>query len=174
MVTSLYVGRFQPFHKGHLHAVKYIANRSDRVIIGIGSALESHTLRNPFTAGERIEMILLAIKEASLPLTKFLIIPIPDAPYHRNWVPIVETLTPSFDVVYSNEPLTRLLFKEAGYEVREIPLLKREVYSGEEFRRRVINNENWREIVSEHIANFLVTRGLIDRVRALVSTDKPK
>jgi len=121
-----------------------------------------------------MEMILLAIKEANLPLTKFLIIPIPDAPYHKSWVSIVETLTPSFDVVYSNEPLTRLLFKEAGYEVREIPLLKREVYSGEEFRRRVINNENWREIVSEHIANFLVTKGLIDRVRALVSTDKPK
>lgn len=174
MVTSLYIGRFQPFHKGHLHAIKYIIAKSDRVIIGIGSALESHTIRNPFTAGERIEMILIAIEESQLPVDNFLLIPIPDAPYHKNWVSIVETLTPKFDLVYSNEPLTRLLFEEAGYEVRSIPLLKRSIYSGEEFRRRVINNEDWSEIVTDAIANYLLNRGLIDRIRLLTTTDKPK
>ncbi|MEM3079801.1 MAG: adenylyltransferase/cytidyltransferase family protein, partial [Thermoproteota archaeon] len=50
---GLFIGRFQPFHLGHLKAVEYIINRVDEVIIGIGSAQYSHTLENPFTAGER-------------------------------------------------------------------------------------------------------------------------
>ncbi|MEM2915309.1 MAG: adenylyltransferase/cytidyltransferase family protein, partial [Candidatus Bathyarchaeia archaeon] len=58
---ALYVGRFQPFHLGHLEAVKYMLRNSKEVIIVIGSAQESHTLTNPFTAGERVYMIRLAL-----------------------------------------------------------------------------------------------------------------
>jgi nicotinamide-nucleotide adenylyltransferase len=156
-----------------MHAVKYVYERSSEVVIGVGSALESHTPRNPFTAAERIEMILLGLEEMGLPREKFLIIPIPDAPYHRQWVPIVEVLVPRFDVVYSNEPLTRTLFIEAGYRVESIPMLRREVYSGEEFRRRVLEGGDWREIVCDSVARYLVDRGLIDRIVRMAKTDKP-
>jgi len=172
MVTSLVIGRFQPFHKGHVHVIKYVYKRSDRIIIGIGSALESHTARNPFTAGERLEMILLGLEEQGLNLGKFLIIPIPDAPFHRQWTSIVETLTPPFDVVYSNEPLTRTLFLEAGYRVESIPFINRRVYSGEEFRRRVLEGGDWKEIVTPKIANFLLKHGLIMRIKNLSLSDK--
>lgn len=173
MVRALLIGRFQPFHRGHMHAVRYVLERSDEVVIGIGSALDSHSLRNPFTAGERIEMIIAALREERLPLERFLLIPIPDAPHHKEWVSIVETLVPRFDVVYSNDPLTRTLMEEAGYEVRGIPLLNREVYSGEEFRRRVVEGGDWREVVSEAVARYLEERGLIERVRKLARSDKP-
>lgn len=173
MTVSFMIGRFQPFHKGHVSAVKYIYKQSDKVIIGIGSALESHTINNPFTAGERLEMILIAIKEEKMPIEHFLIIPIPDAPYHKEWISIVETLTPRFDIVFSNDPLTQILFLEAGYKVKGIPLVKRFIYSGEEFRRRVINGENWKEIVSDGVAKYLLDNNLINRLRKLVETDKP-
>jgi nicotinamide-nucleotide adenylyltransferase len=39
----LLIGRFQPFHKGHLQVVKTIARDCDDIIIGIGSAQYSHT-----------------------------------------------------------------------------------------------------------------------------------
>ena len=42
--TGLYVGRFQPFHLGHLEAIKHILKKVDTVIIAIGSAQYSHTL----------------------------------------------------------------------------------------------------------------------------------
>lgn len=174
MTVSLVIGRFQPVHKGHLYVIKYVSERSDRVIIGIGSALESHTIRNPFTAGERLEMILIGIDEYGLNRNKFLLIPIPDAPFHKQWVSIVETLTPRFDIVYSNEPLTRELFIEAGYEVKSIPFYNRLIYSGEEFRRRVVEGDDWREIVTPAIAKYLIENKLINRLRNLFAIDKVK
>lgn len=173
MTTALVIGRFQPFHKGHIHAIEYVRKNADKIIIGVGSALESHTINNPFTAAERIEMIIIAINEMKWPLSDFLIIPIPDAPYHKEWVSIVESIIPNFDVVYSNDPLTRILFKEGGYAVKGIPLLNRESYSGEEFRKRVVNEGHWRELVTDDVAEYLVKNGLIDRLIELNKTDKP-
>ena len=172
MRTGLYIGRFQPFHKGHLYAVRHCLSIVDQLIIGIGSALESHTAKNPFTAGERIEMISLALEEAKISRDRYLLVPIPDVGYHQLWVPLVELLVPSFEVVFSNEPLTRRLFKERGYHVEEIPFLRRELYSGEEFRRRVLSGENWTEIVTESVAHFLKEKGLLQRIVELSKSDK--
>src|SRR6266700_8062812 len=66
LTTGLYVGRFQPFHLGHLQAIKYILGRVDDLIILVGSAQHSHTHENPFTAVERITMIRRALKDAKI------------------------------------------------------------------------------------------------------------
>ena len=50
---QLFIGRFQPFHKGHLHAIKQLENP----VIIIGSIKKSHTPQNPMTAEERKKMI---------------------------------------------------------------------------------------------------------------------
>lgn len=55
MLRGIYPGRFQPFHLGHLEVLKWGLNKVDELIVLVGSAQESHTLTNPFTAGERIE-----------------------------------------------------------------------------------------------------------------------
>ncbi|MCK5309571.1 MAG: adenylyltransferase/cytidyltransferase family protein, partial [Thermoplasmata archaeon] len=52
-MRGLIIGRFQPFHKGHFEVLKEIAGQVDKLIIGIGSADESYTFEDPFTAGER-------------------------------------------------------------------------------------------------------------------------
>jgi len=54
---GILVGRFQPFHLGHLSAVRDASREVDELVIVIGSSQKSHEFRNPFTAGERIEMI---------------------------------------------------------------------------------------------------------------------
>jgi nicotinamide-nucleotide adenylyltransferase len=54
---GLYVGRFQPFHLGHLDAIKYTLKEVDELVIVIGSAQYSHNANNPFTAGERLVMV---------------------------------------------------------------------------------------------------------------------
>jgi len=58
---GLYVGRFQPFHLGHLSAVKSVLKDVEELVIVIGSAQYSHTTANPFTAGERLIMIRKAL-----------------------------------------------------------------------------------------------------------------
>jgi nicotinamide-nucleotide adenylyltransferase len=152
--VGLIIGRFQPFHKGHFEVIKTIANDCDAIVIGIGSAELSHTLDNPFTAGERHLMISRALKEEGL--NEFYIVPIVDIHRYAVWVSHVEALVPPFNAIYSNNPLTRRLFREAGYEVRNSPLYNREMYSGTEIRRRIIEGENWEELVPKSVAEVIM------------------
>src|SRR3989442_15088954 len=58
---ALFVGRFRPFHKGHLAMAKRSLAKHDDLIIGIGSAQYSHTGENPFTAAARLAMLQRAV-----------------------------------------------------------------------------------------------------------------
>ena len=55
--VGLYIGRFQPFHKGHLSVVQEALDHCDKLIIAIGSAQESGTEKNPFGFELRKELI---------------------------------------------------------------------------------------------------------------------
>ncbi len=154
MKTGIFVGRFQPFHKGHFEAVKYALRHVDRLVIVVGSAQKSHEPNNPFTAGERIEMIWRTLKRSKL-LNRVLIIPVPDVENHSLWVPLVDSLVPKYSIVFSNDPLTLELFRERGIDAREVPLKNREVYMATEIRRRIVSGEKWEHLVPEEVAKFL-------------------
>ncbi|MBC7129644.1 nicotinamide-nucleotide adenylyltransferase [Candidatus Bathyarchaeota archaeon] len=169
---GLFVGRFQPFHLGHLHAVREVLNEVDELIIVIGSAQYSHRINNPFTTGERLVMIRRALEEAGIDHKRIWIVPVPDVHIHMFWVSAVEGYTPKFDIVYSNEPLTRRLFIEAGYKVKPIQFCKRKVYSATEIRERMINGGNWEELVPKSVAEFIKQIGGVERLKDLMKTDK--
>ncbi len=169
---ALYVGRFQPFHLGHLEAVKYILRDSSEVVIVIGSAQHSYTLENPFTAGERAVMIRLALNEAGIDSSRYFIIPVTDLDIHGIWVSWVASFVPPFDVVYTNEPLTKRLFMESGFKVMSIPFFKREVCSATEVRRRIMNNENWEELIPKSIVEFIREKDGVKRLQELAKSDK--
>jgi len=169
---GLYVGRFQPFHLGHLGAIKDILKEVDELIIVIGSAQYSHLLDNPFTAGERMVMIRKALEEAGIDHSRFWIVPVPDVHLHMMWVSAVEGYTPSFDVVYSNEPLTRRLFIEAGYEVKAIRFHKRKIYSSTEIRERMLKDKSWEKLVPKSVAAFIKEIDGVNRLRDLNKSDK--
>jgi len=169
---ALYVGRFQPFHLGHLEAVKYILGNSKEIIIVVGSAQESHTLENPFTAGERIYMIKLALSEINIDPDRYYIIPVTDLDVHSLWVSHVCSHVPKFDVVYSNEPLTRRLFIEGGFRVESIPFFKRELCSATEIRRRMLMELNWEELVPKSVAAYIKEINGVERLKDLAKTDK--
>ncbi|MFH0847961.1 MAG: nicotinamide-nucleotide adenylyltransferase [archaeon] len=170
--TALYVGRFQPFHRGHLEAIRYVLERVEVLIICVGSAQYSHTLENPFTAGERITMTRLALDEGEVDASRYYIIPIEDVNIHSLWVSQVKSLTPRFEIVFSNEPLTATLFHEAGFPVESIPFFKRDEYSSTEVRKRMIEEENWRSLVPVSVAKYVDQIQGIDRMRALSKSDK--
>lgn len=44
---GLFVGRFQPFHLGHLEAIKDTLGEVDELVIVIGSAQYSHDVDDP-------------------------------------------------------------------------------------------------------------------------------
>jgi len=169
---GLFVGRFQPFHNGHLNVVKDILKEVDELVIVIGSAQYSHRIDNPFTSGERLVMIRKALEEAGVDLRRIWIIPVPDVHIHMVWVSAVEGYTPSFDVVYSNEPLTRRLFIEAGYQVKSIRFHKRKVYSATEIRERMLKDGNWEELVPKSVAEFIKEIDGVERLKDLTKSDK--
>jgi nicotinamide-nucleotide adenylyltransferase len=169
---GLYVGRFQPFHLGHLGAIKEVLLEVDELAIVIGSAQYSHNPSNPFTAGERLVMIRRALEEAKVDISKVWIVPVPDVHLHMLWVSALEGYTPKFNLVYSNEPLTRRLFTEAGYIVKSIPYYNRNIYMSTIIREKMIKDENWTELVPKSVANFIKEIDGVNRLRDLAQTDK--
>lgn len=167
---ALFVGRFQPFHKGHLHLVRQILEDHPRIVLGIGSAQYSHDLRNPFTAAERYEMIRRTLEGAGL--EGWEVVPIPDTGVHAVWVTHVQNLVPPFDVVYTHEPLTRRLFEEGGVPVREKPLLDRDRLSGTEIRRRMLAREDWTELVPPTVAGYIKEVDGVERIRAVTASEE--
>ncbi|HEX3012678.1 MAG TPA: nicotinamide-nucleotide adenylyltransferase [Methanobacterium sp.] len=154
-MRGLLVGRMQPVHNGHLQVIKNILEEVDEVIIGIGSAQLSHSLRDPFTAGERVMMLTKALSENDIHPSKYYIIPIQDVACNSTWVAHVKMLTPPFECIYSGNPLVQRLFIEAGNKVTEPPLFNREIYSGTEVRRRILMDEDWESLVPESVVNVI-------------------
>jgi nicotinamide-nucleotide adenylyltransferase len=155
MAGGLFVGRFQPFHLGHLEAVRYILSREHSVIIAVGSAQYSHTPENPFTAGERIELIHRTLKGSGIDISRCYIIPVPDIGEHRLWVSRVISFCPVFKRVYSNNGLVKLLFVEAGFEVEPVPFYNRQVYVATEIRKMMATGGGWRTLLHPAAVEYL-------------------
>ncbi|MEM3736836.1 MAG: nicotinamide-nucleotide adenylyltransferase [Candidatus Bathyarchaeia archaeon] len=170
--VGFYIGRFQPPHKGHIHAILYALGKVEELIIGIGSAQYSHEPMNPFTTGERFAMLRLALDEAGIDRGRYIIIHIPDTGTHSVWVAHLKSLTPQFDVVFSNDPLTSRLLKESGFIVERIPFLQRDKFNATLVREKILNGENWEDLVPSSVAAFIKKIGGVERVRELTYSDK--
>ncbi|WP_435098114.1 nicotinamide-nucleotide adenylyltransferase [Halarchaeum sp. P4] len=168
MTRGFYIGRFQPYHQGHHRVVEAIAEEVDELVVGIGSADQSHSVRNPFTGGERIMMITKALVDIDLVTYA---VPIEDINRNAVWVSHVQSMSPNFDVAYSNNPLVVRLFQEAGIEVRGSPMFDREVLRGTEIRERMIAGEDWEDLVPEPVEDVIREVDGIERIRQISDTD---
>jgi nicotinamide-nucleotide adenylyltransferase len=169
---GLYVGRFQPFHLGHLEAIKRILDEVEELVVVIGSAQYSHNKANPFTAGERLVMIRSALEEARVDFSRVWVVPVPDVHLHMMWVSAVEGYTPKFQIVYSNEPLTKRLFMESDYKVKGIPFFERQFYSSTLIRDKMLADDSWKTLVPKTVVGFIAEIDGISRIRDLTRTDK--
>ncbi len=172
-MRGFFIGRFQPYHLGHHEIVKEIVNEVEELIIGIGSAQESHTIENPFTAGERILMVSRALDEIDPELRKRVyIIPLEDIYRNALWVSHVRSMVPPFQVVFSNNPLVIRLFKEAGFEVRKTKLYNRRFLQGREIRRLMIEGGDWERYVPKAVADVIREIGGVERLRDIAKNDR--
>lgn len=92
MASSLFVGRWQPFHKGHQTLIESVLKTGKPVVIAIRDTEISH--KNPYSTYERWTMIQKALKKYG-ELVKIIVIPDID------------------EICYG---------REVGYEIRKIDL----------------------------------------------------
>ena len=86
--VAVYVGRFQPFHLGHLALLRQAFEIAKKVIMVLGSAYQARTPKNPWTWLERHEMIQVSLSTEERSRLHFL--PVRDYYDQDRWVQAVQ------------------------------------------------------------------------------------
>ena len=152
-MNGLLIGRFQPFHLGHLEALKFASSKVDNLWLGLGSSNKSIEKNNPFSAEERKKMILSSIDDSIK--NKITIYFIPDVDNHVKWIEKIDTIVPKFDIVFSNDPLTDHLYSKRTVRVIPIPFLKRDQLSGTRIRDLIKSDQKWDDLVTSGTKHVL-------------------
>lgn len=179
--TALWVGRFQPTHLGHLDGAKQIQEQGiEKLIIGIGSAQEKNTLKNPFTFQERKEMLKLGLNKTLN--IDYEIVPIPDMPTDKQWLSYIQNLFPGksegkwedkkvgkrylFETVFSGNPWVQNCF-EKDVEVKSLNE-NRVSISASNLRSKLGNFEEILEETTQEISNYLDSISAGERIQKLI------
>ena len=164
-MNGLLIGRFQPFHLGHLDAVLFGLARTDSLSICIGSSNKYNEKKNPFSATERREMILSSIEPSIINRIK--IFNIPDVDNHEKWTSEIDQIVPKYDVVFTNDEFTKTLFEKRQINVIQVMLKDREKFSGTNIRQLILDDKNWQDLVPEGTRKVLDKINAIDRLKNL-------
>lgn len=152
-MDGLLIGRFQPFHLGHLTALNFALSKVDRLWIGLGSSNKPLQKNNPFSAEERKKMILSSIDDSVK--NKIEIYFIPDFENHQKWVSHIDSIVPKFDIVFTNDEMTKYLYEKRKTKVSQIPFAQRDRLSGTNIRDQILCDQPWEDLVPEGTKNFL-------------------
>jgi len=155
---ALFVGKFQPFHKGHLHAIKYILANFQEIIIVIGSSNKRNTFENPFSFEERMDMI----KKSGVDCK---IISVKDVEDDMKWVKsIIKGV--KFNAAITGNDWVKRCFLNSGYRVIEPDFLEPEKYNGSKIREMMArNDENWKKLVPEGTLEVLEKINITERFK---------
>jgi len=164
-MNGLLIGRFQPFHLGHLEALQFALSKVDKLWIGLGSSNKPAEKNNPFTAEQRKEMILSSIDDSMK--ERISIYFIPDLDNHLKWIEKIDTIVPKFEIIFSNDELTKHLYSKRDIKVESIPFLNRESLSGTNIRDLIISDQKWDDLVPDGTRNFLKNTGVKEHLKNL-------
>jgi len=170
--VGLFIGRFQPFHLGHLFVIEEIMKNYEKVKIGIGSSQRSHTKNDPFTAEERTQFIQDTLDSVGL-ISKYEIFEIPDIFNAEKWVNHVVSIVGYFDEIFSNSEWVRELFKNKGYHVGKELEFKMEEINATRIRRMIANEEEeWQRLVPEEVELLIKKFDGIERLKSLYNENE--
>ncbi|MCH7968180.1 MAG: nicotinamide-nucleotide adenylyltransferase [Thaumarchaeota archaeon] len=170
-MRGLMMGRFQPFHLGHLDLVKQILSECDEVVIAITSSQFNYLEKDPFTASERIEMIYQALKEDGVNLSRCFIIPIENQFNIVTWISYLKSTLPQFDKVFSGNEYVSMLLADTGIQVITPKFLDRERYNSTRIRNLMIEDQNWQSFVPTIVANVIEKINGINRLKTISKSD---
>ena len=159
------IGRFQPFHLGHLDAVLFGLSRVENLFIGVGSSNRSNEKKNPFSAEERKTMIFSSIESSMIDRIK--IFDIPDVDDHEKWTFGIDQIVPKYGIVFSNDEFTKTLFEKRQINVIPVVLKDRAKFSGTNIRQLIADDKNWRDLVPQGTRKVLAKLNAKERLKNL-------
>lgn len=165
------MGRFQPFHLGHLDLAKQILEQCDEVIIAITSSQFNYLEKDPFTAGERIEMIHNSLKESSVDLNRCFIISIENQFNVATWTSYLKSALPHFDKVYSGNDYVSMLLADSGILVVKPTFLDRNQFNATKIRSMIISDDTWKDSVPNVVYEFLTKINAKNRLEVISKSD---
>lgn len=154
--VALFIGRFQPFHNGHLYSLNKSLELADEVIVGIGSSQESATEDNPWDFETRKKMV------ESLRGLSLQVVAIPDVHDDKKWGNLIMDIIeqagyePNQVVAVGNNDWTNRILKAIGVSVYESGLYNRDELEGIKIRAmREDGDLSWKVRVPETVVKCL-------------------
>lgn len=163
-----FVGRFQPFHRGHHQVVVDYRDRFEELVLVVGSSMTARTPRNPLSAAERASII-----RACHPDLRLVFLPDEargEAGYEA-WTERLMGETDADVIITRNDLVTRLVESFADARTENQPLYEPDRFSGTEIRRRIRAGEPWRELVPECCVEEVATYESVIRGTSVESVD---
>jgi nicotinamide-nucleotide adenylyltransferase len=158
--VALFVGRFQPLHRGHVWAMEEALKRAEKVIVGIGSSNITDE-NNPYDVTLRNNMIYKVIEEYGWKGQIAGVIALPDTT-DEQWVKNVERevnrlgFNRSETLVVGSDERVNDLLSGALFPVHETGLYKPMELEGLAIRRMIrVSDSTWQERVPRSVAQLL-------------------
>jgi nicotinamide-nucleotide adenylyltransferase len=112
---AVVVVRAQPVHVGHVHVIEQAAALADEVIVVVAAAEQAYSPHNPFTAGERLQLLRAAL--SSTLLSRCWLVALPSPAWSAIAVTQLRFCLPPFDVIVTNNPVLRAMAEAEGIAV---------------------------------------------------------
>ncbi|MFX0100278.1 MAG: nicotinamide-nucleotide adenylyltransferase [Candidatus Hodarchaeota archaeon] len=161
----LYIGRFQPFHLGHLKCLELIRESHEEIIIGIGSAQYSRSKRNPLSFNARREILKHILEKEGLNFSRVFIIPIPDMHDEVNWMLNVKLIFENDIILFSNNDWVRGLAEKEDVQLGEKFLFDRSNLKATRIRELIRTGKEWKQFTPKSCFNYMKEKGLIEKIK---------
>jgi nicotinamide-nucleotide adenylyltransferase len=175
LLRGLIIGRFQPFHKGHSSLVRDALKQCNEIIIAIGSSQFNYSFTNPFTAGERLQMIHDTLIELKIELKNIYIVPISNLENNAIWLSNLISMVPKFDVLYSGNLFVNQLISQNNshsFKVVTPRLYRMNQYNGTKIRIKLTKDDAWMKCVSASTCKIISENKGVQRMKMLLEIEK--
>ena len=159
-----FIGRFQPFHRGHLSVLQDLLEEFNQVLVVIGSSDKFRTPENPFTVGERHAMVKATMDALAIKPDKYKVIPLPDIGDDEKWVKHVCDVCDAFDVVVSGNEKVQDLFRKSKRKIKVAEPKQKYRITATAVREAIRNGEDLQKYLHEAVVAFLQKIGAARKI----------
>ncbi len=171
MKTAMWIGRFEPYTFGHDDGLRQIIERGfEKIIIGVGSAEEEWTQKNPLSYYERKEMLNRYFSQKNL---NYEIFPIPDFGNNIKWRNYILENASKFQTVISGNPHVEVCFKNTDKYFMQLET-QNSIKASNVRELIAYKNQLWRNQVPVIVANYLEEIKLEQRLENLIKKEEPR